>query len=245
MVALVGLAGCVFTGAETEGLPCNGNGECGPGLRCVERVCCPSDQPCGPEAATGTGDETETDAETAVAPGEDEAVRESCEASETTCLDEHVIRFCTDDGKLTTYDCRAACGEWVESLGCHYIVSEDRDSCVCGFEIEACSSPGALACDGVGGLQSCTDDEWVHLDCDDVCIELDYGGAAYCDTGICYCDDVCQDETLRCTDSNTNAICFDGVWYPESCTTVCRDNGWDESLGCFYYPGDDSYCMCL
>ena len=31
---------------------------------------------------------------------------------------------------------------------------------------------------------------------------------------------------------------------PSHSDTICRDNGYTTSFGCFVYPGDDSGCMC-
>jgi hypothetical protein len=244
LAAALGLAGCLFTGAGTEGLPCNGNGECGPGQQCIERICCRDASRC---AAGGGEEETETEtaAETSLpSSSDDDAVREVCDDSDTVCVNGSVLRYCSDDGKLTTTDCRGVCGEFLETAGCHHLSMQDRDTCVCTFEIEQCTSQGASRCDG-NGLEVCDGGIWERGDCDDVCIGAGYGGADYCSGGTCYCGSACQDDALRCSDSNTNAICFGGTWYPESCTTICRDAGYDKSLGCFYYPGNDSACMCV
>ncbi len=241
-----GLAGCAFTGAETEGLPCNGDGECGLGLRCVERVCC-GDADCGDEteAATESESDTETDTETTLPVGsEDGSVREVCDASDTVCLDDDVLRYCSEDGKLATTGCRGVCGESLETVGCYYHPEQDEDACICTFEIEPCTTQGAARCDG-NGAEVCDGGTWERGDCDDVCVGAGYGGADYCSEGTCYCGEACQDGAYRCSDSNTNAICSGGTWYPESCTAICQNAGYAESLGCFYYPGSDSGCMCL
>jgi hypothetical protein len=244
-----GLGGCLFTGAETEGLPCNGNGECAPGLRCIERVCCRDAASCmadgtGQGTATDAATEPETETEPPVA-SDDGSVRDRCDDSDTVCLDDDVLRYCSDDGKLTTKDCRGFCGEFLETLGCLHVVADDEDTCICTFEVESCSPEGATSCDAAAGAMVCDGGTWTRGDCDDVCVAAGYAGADYCDAGTCYCGDVCQEGASRCSGPSTNEVCYGGTWYADSCSTICGDAGYAQSLGCFYYPGDDSYCMCL
>jgi hypothetical protein len=246
LLAHLGGGGCVFTGAETEGMPCNGNAECGIGLVCVERVCCREGSSCGAEGTeTQTDTEMQTDTEPGVSgdPSDDGSVREVCEASDTVCVNDDVLRFCRDDGKLSTFDCRGLCGESRESLGCLDLTAQE-DTCACGFDIETCSSEGVARCEGGSGAEICSGGVWQRADCDDVCVGGGYGGAAYCDAGTCYCDNACVDGALRCSDGNTNAVCSGGQWYEESCTTICRDAGYEISVGCMYFPGADSGCYC-
>src|SRR5690606_27769634 len=52
---LVLVPGCLFDGAQTTGLPCNNDAECGPGIGCIERVCG------GPTIAADTDSDTDTE----------------------------------------------------------------------------------------------------------------------------------------------------------------------------------------
>ena len=237
-------AGCLFNGAQTEGLPCNNDEECGRGLQCVERVCG------GPEiVAEG---ETETDAEDDESgessgeplPEDEDDVRDMCEAADTQCLDGDTLRRCTDDGKLETVGCKGVCGEHWHTLGCAHINEDDVDNCVCMYEHETCDVPGERECSG-NGLAQCDGEIMQYQDCDEICLADGYRGAAYCDGGTCFCDSsTCAEAAQRCTDSNTIAGCWGGTWYPESCTEICRDNGFEGSFGCFFFPGEDSWCSC-
>src|SRR5688572_21800918 len=117
-VILVMFGGCLFDGAQTEGLPCNNDGECGVGIDCIERVCG------GPTIAGDTDTDTDTDAEAesseSTAAADDDSVRDYCVPEDTMCLDANTVRYCSDDGKLTTVGCPGACGENVETIGCMF-----------------------------------------------------------------------------------------------------------------------------
>ncbi len=240
---LVCSAGCFFDGAQTEGMPCNNDGECGVGIDCIERVCG------GPRIAADTDTETETETDTdaveeeSSAAMDDDAVRDYCVPEDTMCLDSNTLRYCSEDGKLTTYGCPGVCGESVETIGCVFHPGANSDVCLCTFDIVSCTSEGSYVCSGTGQGQ-CIDGRLRHDDCDDVCIEAGYAGADYCDGGTCYCSYTCSDGAQRCIDGNTWAGCWGGSWQYQSCDQICRDNGYTTSYGCHFYPGDDSGCMC-
>lgn len=246
-LALAGLAaGCLYTGDGTSGLPCNTDVECGGTQRCVARIC-------------GGAQGTDSVASTA-APGEDSSssvdpdptsadeVRTACEASETECVQDDVLRLCTDDGKLATRGCSGWCGEASPHNGCQRTPAGDA-TCFCLNARAPCDEPGALQCDGDNILQ-CEGEFWQPYDCDTVCIEGGFaGGAESCgvaDDGAltCFCIEYgCEAGAARCTSADRMEVCVDGAWQRYACDELECPAG-TYSRGCTYFPGDTESCGC-
>ncbi len=244
------LGGCLFTGEDTRGLPCNVDEECGAGLLCIERVC-------GGPVEVGL---TDTDTEGSMSGVEESGDPDGgevdggpqpdlCTANE--CKDADTIRLCLDDGKVSTIGCQGLCGPNADSLGCTFSPESGEDSCFCDFERSSCSNEGAQGCFGQSGLAVCQGGTWNIYDCDTVCIDAGYAGAAACGPGnggadVCLCDNVCTHGAARCTGGKKLSYCIDGSWQQFGCDELCKDSGFSKGLACIFFPdpGDDS-CACL
>ena len=248
IILAVGTSGCLFNGAETEGLPCNTNADCANGNRCVEWVCG------GPqlEATTeGGSDESESsgDDESATPAQDDDmdGAREECVPEDTRCIDGDTVRQCTDDGKLQTVGCPGVCGEAKPSIGCRD--AGQGEQCYCAFERQPCSSEGALDCASGNQMAVCEAGWWEIYDCDTICHDAGYAGAEGCGPGesndVCFCSSTCVENAQRCFAGGFINACFNGSWELFDCEEVCADNGYAGSLGCFEYPGEDSGCACV
>jgi hypothetical protein len=243
---------CVFDPKNTEGLPCNADEECGDAFVCVEHVCGgPDVVPGGSESGeSGESGEDAESGESDGAPTPNDPEPDECNAEQTECLDSDVLRYCGDDGKLRTIDCRGGCGPYAESLGCRWSEELQSETCACKPEHEACEGAGAWKCEAGTNAAICDGVQLQYEDCDEVCAEGGWSGATGCGIGAdgqatCECGDVCLEAAQRCDSASTISGCFGGVWYPENCTTLCQDNGWETSLGCVYSPASgDSVCQC-
>ena len=245
-ILVVGASGCLFDGAETEGLPCNTNADCANGLHCVEWVC---GGPTAADTSEGGSDESDSSSDESSAPTDDEndGANEACEPADTRCIDDDTVRACLDDGKLQTIGCPGVCGEATPALGCHD--SSEGEQCYCAFERQPCTGDGVLDCNGGNQLGMC-ENGWAEIhDCDEICVGAGYDGASSCGPGdtndVCFCDEFCTEAAQRCVNDHEIAGCWGGTWYTESCAQICADNGYAGSLGCLVYPGDDSGCGCI
>jgi hypothetical protein len=239
-------SGCLFNGAETEGLPCINDNDCANGYACIERIC---GGPMLVGTSEGASESSDSGGEDTAEPVEDENddAREECVPSDTECLDDDVVRLCLDDGKLQTLGCPGACGEAARSLGCH--AGAEDEGCWCDFERAPCSSEGALDCLSNGQLGICEGGWWERNDCDDVCVQAGYGGSTSCGPGdgndVCFCDSACTEGAQRCVNDNDLAGCWGGSWQIDTCGQICADNGYTGTLGCLEYPDQDSGCACI
>lgn len=242
------VGGCLFTGEETRGLPCNVDAECGVDLSCLDRICGgPMDMFGSTDTDTGT-DGPSSDEESGE-PDDGGLQPELCSVSE--CKNDDTIRLCLDDGKVSTIGCQGLCGASADSLGCHYNPADDEDGCFCDFERPSCSTEGAQACFGQGGLALCQGATWSMYDCDTVCVDAGYAGASGCGAGdggadVCLCDNVCTHGASRCTGSQRISYCANGSWQQYDCNQLCIESGFSTALACTFFPdpGDDS-CACI
>ena len=244
MSATIFLAsGCLFTGAETQGLPCNADDECAKGLSCIERIC---GGPSFESNAADTHDEDATEGVDETSWDEDEP---PALCTMNRCQGANTLRTC-QDGKLSTRGCQGHCGEKANSLGCHYSEQQGEDSCFCDFARSDCSTPGAQACASQSSLVYCTEGSWWPYDCDAVCVDAGYGGAAGCGPGdagveVCLCSNTCTPGAQRCTGNDSVAYCQGGGWQQYGCNQLCKDSGLAKSLGCIHWPDDGDGCVCL
>lgn len=239
--------GCLYTGDETLGLPCNTDTECGGTQLCIERVCG------GPTmlGTDGTGISSEGSSDD-TSPwgdeqsGDDDEVRTECLASETECLDGNVLRLC-NEGKLETRACDGWCGQASDHNGCGTNPA-GVDECQCLNPKATCDDEGAARCDG-NNVVVCTDGFEEPYDCDTICLDAGYGGVDSCgsnDVGdpTCYCSDTCIDGAVRCVDDGTAQECWNGTWQsPYDCVDgMCPEGSY--SHGCTYFAGDTAACGC-
>jgi len=241
-------SGCLFNGAETEGLPCNINADCANGLHCVEWVCGGPRLEATTEGGSDESDSSGDDESSTPAQDDDmDGAREECVPEDTRCIDDDTVRQCTDDGKLQTIGCPGWCGEATPTIGCRDAGAGEQ--CYCTFERQPCSSEGALDCASGNQMAVCEAGWWEVYDCDVICKDAGYEGSSSCGPGdandVCFCEASCTEAAQRCVNDHEIAGCWSGTWYPESCAQICADNGYAGSLGCFTFPGDDSGCACV
>jgi hypothetical protein len=244
--ALAG-SGCLFNGAETEGLPCNTNDDCANGNDCIEQVCGGPVLAGTSESGSDESDSSGDDESSTPSDDDMDGARDECVPTDTRCIDDDTVSLCTDDGKLQTVGCPGLCGEATPALGCHD--ASEGEQCYCAFERETCASEGALDCASNNQLTICEGGWWELHDCDAICSEAGYQGTDGCGPGesndVCFCNESCIEASQRCVNDDEIAGCWGGTWYPESCAQICADNGYVGTLGCLVFPNDDSGCSCL
>lgn len=237
--------GCLYTGDQTMGLPCNTDLECGGAQVCIEHVC---GGPQGSSGSEGSSGDSSSDGTTLPA-SDDDSVKESCTPDDSMCLDNDVLRLCDEDGKLSTIGCAGRCGEASRSLGC-FAQAPDGPTCYCEDARDTCSTEGELECLDGHDLSQCTDGWKQPLDCDRVCADAGYSGADNCGAGegndVCFCNTTCVESSIRCVDDHTAAQCFSGAWETYDCNDLCVQNGYSFSVGCiFFYDGSGDSCSCV
>lgn len=134
---LISACGCLYTGEGTEGLPCNTRDDCD-AQACIDGACggLALDTDAATDGDTDTDGEFsgEDDESTAaeVPPPTEQMLPTACAAGFQECIGSNAISVCTDDGKLRSFACEAACGPEDSVLGgCQTSPLDGNDYCYC------------------------------------------------------------------------------------------------------------------
>lgn len=181
---LAQVTGCLYDDEATGGLPCNVDADCD-ALHCIEGLCGgPSD---GFESDSNASDESGN--EDGDRPPAQEPPQQ-CTPGTQECIASNVIQICSDDRKLSTWECEAYCGmdDRVDG-GCQTNPHDGLDRCWC----ESTGGPPSTTCQ-----QHCSN----HSDCSlgescfpttegNICLPVQCSG--------CFSNEqICQAFTLTC-----------------------------------------------
>jgi hypothetical protein len=213
------LVGCLFDGAETEGMICESHDQCGVGIDCLQGICggvnacatgldlCADDdtlQTC--QVGTPTNLSC-TDVCAAGGLGESLICETSPQTGEAGCYCDESSSFCDQEGVVE-------CADDDDIRGCFNGVWEQQD---CDW---LCGS------DGLGSGDSC-------------------GYDMQSGSNVCWCTgDPCVDGEQYCLSQGALALCDGGAWTQVACDDAgCGPDG--VSLGCgFLGSVGDETCLC-
>jgi hypothetical protein len=207
---------CLFDGAQTKGLPCTHDDQCGIGQGCEGGVCggldpCTAGMPICTDGFTLGTCEQGTPAEVScldvcAANGLGESL--GCEASPADgqhgCYCDPSSGFCSLEGEIQCWD------------------TDDARICQAGVWQHA-DCDWACEIDGLGSGNGCGMNDQGEL--------------------VCFCTSPCVDGHQYCLDGDTLAICASGTWSQSQCADEYCEGG--VSLGCgFLGPIGDETCLC-
>lgn len=168
------------------------------------------------------------------------------------CVDSERLLDCYAR-EWTVRDCATVCveqGLYPVDNGC--VRRPEEDFCLCTPFHELCTR--MTVCDGPDQLAVCVDGHWTTHDCADVCaaqepprMPLRCEDSPKLSACACTLEGApCTEQALRCDDLSSLAVCMDGAWILEDCSSSCAAG---QSGHCRTVIDDDdeptAICACL
>jgi hypothetical protein len=168
-------------------------------------------------------------------------VGDPCRVGIPTCVDDVSVLRCEARTWAIT-DCETVCAE----LGPSYLSDGCDDDCVCVLMDPTGCAPSESICIDEYTLARCNDQQiWEPTLCEELCTAAGLLSVGCLDQTAdveptCWCTGegaACADAAPSCVDDSNLAICVEGTWVFEDCTSSCGNSAatcdpWQQPVAC-------------